>query len=381
MRMRSLGIDVASSTWGNNGSALVEFDVSANIVSRVVPGAISWPEDPLSPHALARAIDEYAQSNGVRAIALDGPQGWRDPSTDPGLPGVGRRCEYESRTQGKTGIYPTTYPGNQRSWIEFSIELFDELLRIGNASLADSLPSSQAPSSKYYLLECFPTSTWRTSRLKPLPKKSSKPGLQAYVRALGAAYGLPSFQTQSHDDLQAVVAGLAAMAVCGGPAVAVPRGVPSRLHVHQDGASRRIEGVIWDASPASRHPRVPSTVVEPNAPLPASEQEAVSKSSDPQNRAVLYVTPKVVRRANDRQDLKEAQIAQSGIPWAKGDGGRRIRLVIEEAELVLVLGDTHAFWRKHQVPDTLESFDGLFASLSDSPGTKQRAEFKDMGPA
>src|SRR5438132_6673686 len=121
-----LGIDLASAKWSSVGSASIEFADEAFI--RVVAGAIAWPEVPLTPDALADAIDGFARREGVCAVALDGPQGWRDPATAEGTRGVGRRCEYECRTQGKTGAYPRTFPGTQRKWIEFSIGVFASLL-------------------------------------------------------------------------------------------------------------------------------------------------------------------------------------------------------------------------------------------------------------
>ena len=86
--------------------------------------------------------------------------------------GVGRRCEYEARTPGKTGEYGKTYPGNYAGWTRFSIEVFQGLLAHGKAFLVNEVPQdSLTPLDEgtYYLLECFPTSTWHTSGLIPLP--------------------------------------------------------------------------------------------------------------------------------------------------------------------------------------------------------------------
>src|SRR5712671_1494812 len=128
MIRKVLGIDVASSVWSANGSATIDFDDAERVFTHVNAGAISWPSSPLTPSALAIAIDEFAKREGVCAVSLDGPQGWRDPATPEEMRGVGRRCEYECRTQGKTGAYPRTFPGTQRAWIEFSVEVFANLL-------------------------------------------------------------------------------------------------------------------------------------------------------------------------------------------------------------------------------------------------------------
>jgi Protein of unknown function (DUF429) len=248
---RVLGIDLASSKWSSVGSATIEFDVESRQFARVVAGAIAWPAIPLTPAALAEAIDVFARREGIHAVALDGPQGFRDPATPDGMPGVGRRCEYECRTQGKTGVYPRTFPGTQRAWIEFCVQVFAALLAKHGVALAE--PGRTHRSATYLVLECFPTSAWRSSALRPLPAKSKRPLLTPYVDALSSAYRLPTVSTRedlTHDDLQAVVAALTAVAAAGGPALPVVRGAPARVIAQTDGTPLRIEGYIWDVKPA-----------------------------------------------------------------------------------------------------------------------------------
>src|SRR5229473_959990 len=187
-----LGIDLASSKWSSVGSATIRFDDEANVFTRVNAGAVSWPAIPLTAEALADAIDAFAKRETVCAVAMDGPQGWPDPATVPD-----RR-------------------------------------------------------SGYVILECFPTSAWRSSGLAPLPGKGRKPDLQPYVSSLVAAYRLPDTSVATHDDLQAVVAALTAAAAAGGPAVVDRKGVPGTVLLDRDGSQRRIEGFIWDVKPLSR---------------------------------------------------------------------------------------------------------------------------------
>lgn len=240
-----LGIDLASAKWSSVGSATVEFDEEE--FTRVLPGAIAWPGVPLTPQALADAIDGFARREGICAVAMDGPQGWRDPATPEGTKGVGRRCEYDCRTQGKTGAYPRTYPGTQRAWIEFSVDVFADLLGRPGVALGDPTAAAKPPTS-YLVIECFPTSAWRSSGLDPLPARGKRPELSRYLRALTAAYRLPRTTVSSHDDLQAVVAALAAAAAAGGPAVADVKGALGTI----DGSRRRLEGYIWDVKPHRR---------------------------------------------------------------------------------------------------------------------------------
>ena len=228
---------------------MIEFEERAGIFTAVTPGAIDWPQCLLTSAALADTIDHFARQHDVCVVALDGPQGWRHPKTPPDTPGVGRRCEYAARTQGKTGAWPTTYPRTQRSWIEFCIATFDRLLEKQGVELADR--KDWKPRSPYGVLECFPTSVWRTSGLTPLPAKSKRPPREPFVDSLRYAYRLPAFSTQSHDDLQAVVAALTAAGAAGGPCTAVLRGEPSAM-LADGGIERRVEGLIWDCKPIPR---------------------------------------------------------------------------------------------------------------------------------
>lgn len=247
--MNVLGVDLASRTWSDVGTALVACTPSR--FTRVVPGAIDWPDPKAapSPGALAAAIDAYARAHDVVAIALDGPHAWRDPRAAD-RPGVGRASEYAARTQGKTGVVGRAYPQTQHAWVRHAIEVFDALLVHDDVALAVDAPATP-PRGGYVVLECFPTSTWRAAGLRPLPGKARLRDVQRdagpYVRALVDAFGLPAFAPSTHDDLQAVVCALAAAAVAGGPARALRHGEPASSTT--TGARHRIEGFIWDAAP------------------------------------------------------------------------------------------------------------------------------------
>ena len=81
--LRVLGIDLASARWSNNGSAVLRFDASTPAWTAIRVPAIVWPTDALTPVAMDKAIDRFAVSHDIIAVALDGPQGWRDPDTPP----------------------------------------------------------------------------------------------------------------------------------------------------------------------------------------------------------------------------------------------------------------------------------------------------------
>ena len=247
---------------------------------RLKAPAIRWPYGKLTAVALADAIDHYVRRSGIVAVSLDGPQGWRDPETRLGTPGVGRRCEYECRTQAKVGTYPRTFPSNQRAWVEFSIELFASLLARPGVRLAATDTSAPMRGDGYVVLESFPTSLWRTAGLAPLPAKARKPDLRPFARSLFAAFRIasPADQIASHDDLQAVVAAIAAAAFAGGPAIPVPRGVPA-VPRHTDGREMLTEGLIWDARPLVS--REQSEVLPPTA----SKASATISGTRPRRRS------------------------------------------------------------------------------------------------
>ena len=244
---RVLGIDLACRSWDDIGSALVAFENGC--FRDAVPGVMAWPPEDLTPAAVARCIDMFARNRDVAAVSIDGPQAWRDPTTPANRPGVGRACEYETRTPGKTGPCGVAYPSTFLRWIRFSIDVFAELLCHRDVVLVNNDATDIAPRpGGYWLMECFPTSTWRTSGLEALPGHRRAPAevVERFARRLVAAYGLPSSAvTADHDDLQAVVSTLPAVGLLGGPARAYARGEPARS---VDAVP--VEGIIWDAAPA-----------------------------------------------------------------------------------------------------------------------------------
>lgn len=244
---RVLGVDLACRSWDDIGSALVAF--GDGCFRDAVPGVMAWPPEELTPAAVARCIDQFARERDVAAVSIDGPQAWRDPTTPTQRPGVGRACEYETRTPGKTGTRGVAYPSTFLRWIQFSIGVFAELLSRPDVVLVNDHSGDIHPRPRgYWLMECFPTSTWRTSGLEALPGHRRAPAevVERFARRLVAAYGLPSSAvTRDHDDLQAVVSTLPAVGLLGGPARAYARGEPARSV-----GAVLVEGMIWDAAPA-----------------------------------------------------------------------------------------------------------------------------------
>lgn len=295
-RTAVLGIDLACRGWTDIGSALIEFD--GYRLTEAVPGAITWPAVDLTPSAAAAAIDGFARAHGVAAVSMDGPQGWRDPAAPSKRKGVGRACEYATRTPGKTGTRGIAYPATFLPWIQFSIEVFADLLdRPGVSLLNEPGGNPTALQTGYWLLECFPTSTWRTSGLDALPGHRRAPAdvIEQFAKRLVQTYSLPSSAvTRNHDDLQAIVAALPAVGVFGGPADAQARGEPARS---VDGVL--VEGLIWDAAPVDGV--LPSTDPPPVGSAVLIDDRDVALEECIERGARLF--RELVRRANAGEAL------------------------------------------------------------------------------
>ncbi len=180
-----LGIDLACRDWNDIGSALIGFD--RHRFTEAAPGAITWPAADLTPSAAAAAIDAFARARDVTAVSIDGPQGWRDPAAPGRRKGVGRACEYATRTPGKTGTRGIAYPSTFLRWIQFSIDVFADLLARSDVALLNEPGGDPTVrQTGYWLLECFPTSTWRTSGLTALPGHRRAPAdvVEEFARRL-----------------------------------------------------------------------------------------------------------------------------------------------------------------------------------------------------
>ena len=357
--LRVLGIDLASARWSNNGSAVLRFDASTPAWTAIRVPAIVWPTDALTPVAMAKAIDRFAVSHDIIAVALDGPQGWRDPDTAAGLPGVGRRCERACGTQGRTGVQGKSYPQKQCGWITFCIDVFAELLSLGHAQLGNAAGSLSQNPNGYWIVECFPTWTWRESGLEALPGKAGlrNHGTGPYWEALQEAFDLPNYSDAiGHDDLQGIVAALAASAAVGGPCISTAYGEPSRIAAGANNRAIRLEGLIWSARPSTALARG-KNVLKPNLPV-AKGRIATTKSLR------VRVTQNVINQVK-RQGKSAEQIAITGTAIAEVDGRQSVRIC--GADYLLIKKDTHAIWRSHQTPATISSFETLFRMLSDKP--------------
>jgi len=162
-----------------------------------------------SAGGLADALVTLANEISATWIFVDGPQGWKAP--DNGSENS-RVCERALATHGKTGLPGATTPGSDVEFVSFAIELFDALDNRGWPRL--STPAVP-PVRHRCAVESFPTSAWRTLGLVPLPGKAATRAemVLARLQSLRAIFPLDVDDYLSHDELQALVAGLAGVAL------------------------------------------------------------------------------------------------------------------------------------------------------------------------
>jgi hypothetical protein len=208
--MRVLAVDLASSRARDLGIVVLQSNRSG--LPKAIPedpAALSLKE-PLSALELAQALFYLSAGWSCNAIALDGPQAWKDPGNNLLH---SRLCDRAVNAPAKIGLPGEVKPRTYLAFSSFSIRVFDYLDRLGRPRLS----SRERPIDR--AMEIFPLAAWRSLGLKPLPAKSkcSAADLEQRWRDLCAFVEVPFHPT--HDQLQAVVAGLGALRLTeGGPA-------------------------------------------------------------------------------------------------------------------------------------------------------------------
>lgn len=167
----------------------------------------------LDPRSLAETIAQIARRHQARLVLIDGPQAWKDPRR---ADNDARVCEMEAATQGKTGSPGTAKPWTFLTFSIFSIAVFDRLGELGWPRLSQR---SSLHTSKNFALEMYPTAAWKAIGLRPLPSKSNAEALDVKAKFAELSSTIPiavlQGDTITHDELQAIVGGLAGVAAEG----------------------------------------------------------------------------------------------------------------------------------------------------------------------
>lgn len=209
--MRFLGVDLATRRYRDIGIALMEARDRQLAVEWLRWPTLGWVDPPAAAQ-LVEWLTKLAEREGVTVLALDGPQAWQAPAS--GL-AYARHCEQRLHTQTKTGLPGHTKPGSALRFAEFSIACFDGLAANGWPRLRS--PADLQPRAKL-ALEVYPTAAWRALGLKPLPvkAKTTPAEVRRWWAELHQRLPLLWADSPTHDELQAVVAGLVGLAVAQG---------------------------------------------------------------------------------------------------------------------------------------------------------------------
>jgi len=169
--------------------------------------------DPLFPTTVGEAIFGFCSRQAIPIVLIDGPQAWKDPDSELAYC---RRCEKKLNTPAKTGIVGNVKPATWTRFVEFSIAVFSRLVDLGR-KLAEN-PHPVAADGEVLVLESFPFSAWRKAGILPLPskRKCRSEDLAQRLSELQRLYRPIVATAPNHDELQALVAGLAGIAILDG---------------------------------------------------------------------------------------------------------------------------------------------------------------------
>jgi len=224
-----LSVDLACARWSDVGIASLEIRGGAIRAQRHAPRDLGLRGTPDAAQ-LAECLVQLASELDARWIPIDGPQAWKAP--DNGLE-HSRVSERAFATPGKTGLPGTTKPASFARFAGFSIALFERLAELSWPRLVDR----SAPRGKgHFALEAFPTATWRGLGIAPLASKARARGgaVRDKLAELQSSVAIDLDFAPSHDELQALVGGLAGIALEGHPALRpwIEGMAPSRIGGH-----------------------------------------------------------------------------------------------------------------------------------------------------
>lgn len=197
--MAVLSVDLASRRYRDNGIAVLHGEWDDAHAEIVGPESLGLRDTP-DPERYADALHALSATAGARLILLDGPQGWRAERSELVHQ---RHCERATHAPGKTGLPGIVKPASWTRMAVFSVALFDALHARGWPRFTSTWGGAPAA------IESFPTQAWRSLGLPAMPGRANTESTVPWLRHL-AALGVRALPTAvSHDEVQAVVAGLA----------------------------------------------------------------------------------------------------------------------------------------------------------------------------
>jgi hypothetical protein len=165
---------------------------------------------PVDANVLAGLLNHMAAVRGIQVMMLDGPQAWK--SQDNGCEHA-RVSEHQLNTAAKTGLPGMVKPLTYRPFAEFCLDVYDALCRRGWRRLATREQPGTGP--ERVLVESYPHAAWKALGLKPLPSKrrTKVSDLAEAYAALRQVMPIAIDRPPNHDQLQAIVGGLAGLAL------------------------------------------------------------------------------------------------------------------------------------------------------------------------
>lgn len=223
-----LSVDLAYKSYQDFGFCLIE-ESNGKVLNIEFPSYLSIGLSGV-PRAkvFVQNVLDFCLRKTISIIMLDGPQGWKDPEN--GLAHQ-RVCEKILNTQAKTGTKGIVKPANFTSFVSFAINIFRLLNNSGQISLVIE-PLINLSLGKILLVETYPYSAWRSLNIKPLPgkKKHTSENILLNFEFLERRFKLPRTILPSHDELSALVAGMAGVAVTSSNSSGyVASGIPPKL--------------------------------------------------------------------------------------------------------------------------------------------------------
>ena len=208
--MAVVSVDLAYLDYRDFGMTVLE-DGPSGAQYELVPFANQSAQAP-TPQRVADVVIDVCRNVGASLVLLDGPQGWKDPSN--GL-AHSRLCERILNTPAKTGLPGSVKPANYLGFVEFSIRVFD----VFQARGLERYDPTTWRSDHLSVIESFPMRAWRSLGQPCLPAKSKardtdiREQLERLVHLGVVTNGGPM---PTHDQLQALVAGLGGLGVATG---------------------------------------------------------------------------------------------------------------------------------------------------------------------
>jgi hypothetical protein len=232
--MAILSVDLAYRRWSDLGVVVLDRTGAARqpVSFRLLPAAqdgsdrkqgsvaceilpFSAPEPgaddaPIDANVLAGRLNHLCGVRGIRMILLDGPQAWK--SGNNGLAHA-RVSEQQLNTAAKTGLPGMVKPLTYRPFAEFCLDVYDGLCRRGWRRLETR--EQPGGGNDRVLVESYPHAAWKSLGLKPLPAKrrAQVSDLAEAYAALNALLPFTTNRPPNHDQLQAIVGGLAGLAL------------------------------------------------------------------------------------------------------------------------------------------------------------------------